>query len=105
MKLEIRQGDVGIDRITSIPKEAKKQKKERIILAYGEVTGHCHEVAIEDLDKIELFTIGDKMYLNVKEDGVRVTHQEHTTAILDKGKYEVVPQREYSPEEIRNVRD
>jgi hypothetical protein len=105
MKLEFRQGDVGIDKIKSIPKEAKKQKKDRVILAYGEVTGHCHEVAVEDLDKIELFMIGEKMYLKVNEDGVRVTHQEHSTAILDKGNYEVIHQREYHPEKIRNVRD
>ena len=105
MKLEFRQGDVGIDKIQSIPKEAKKQKYGRIVLALGEVTGHCHEVLEEDLDKIELHTIGDKMYLRVKEDGVRVTHQEHSTVVLDRGNYEVVKQREYHPEEIRNVRD
>lgn len=102
---QVRQGDVFVQEIKSIPKDAKKQKTDRVILAYGEVTGHCHEVATEDLDKIELFSIDGKMYLNVKEDGVHVTHQEHSTAILDKGKYEVVIQREYSPEAIRNVRD
>ena len=105
MKLEFRQGDVGIDTISSIPKGAKREKKDRVILAYGEVTGHCHEIATEDLDKIELYSLDGKMYLSVKEEGVRVTHQEHDVAILPVGNYEVVRQREYSPEELRNVLD
>ena len=105
MKLEYRQGDVGIDKVDSIPSEAKLEKRDRVILAYGEVTGHCHEIAVEDLEKIELFMLDGKMYLNVKEDGVKVTHQEHAIVTLPIGNYEVIHQREYSPEAIRNVLD
>lgn len=105
MKLEYRQGDVGIDSIVSIPEGAKPENRERIILAYGEVTGHCHEVAVEDLDKVQLYSLDGKMYLHVEENGVRVTHQEHDVAILPIGNYEVIHQREYSPEAIHNVQD
>ena len=105
MKLEFRQGDVGIDIINAIPKRAKREKKDRVVLAYGEITGHCHEIATDDLEKIELYSLKGKMYLSVKEDGVRVTHQEHDVALLPIGNYEIVHQREYSPEELRNVLD
>ena len=105
MKLEYRQGDVGMDRINTIPEEAKIQKKGRIVLAEGEVTGHCHEVATEDLDHVTLYELDGKFYLSVKEMPAIITHQEHAPITLPVGNYEVVPQREYTPEEVRRVQD
>ena len=99
-----RQGDVLLREVTNIPEAAQRSEpKERIILAYGEVTGHCHR--IEELDKVDVF-IGAKgeMYLRVKE-AVEVIHEEHSAIALPAGNYLRVIQREYAPSEIRNVAD
>jgi hypothetical protein len=103
MKL-YRQGDVLLKQVRSIPKTAKlNPPKDRIVLAYGEVTGHAH--AIEDLESVDVFVKPDgTMYLEVK-DQTAVRHEEHGTIVLPPGKYERVLQREYSPSEIRNVGD
>ncbi len=99
-----RQGDVLIKQVRSIPKEAVIQKtKDRIVLAYGEVTGHAH--AIGDLESVDVLVKPDgTMYLRVKEEAT-IRHEEHGAIALPPGNYERVLQREYSPMEIRNVRD
>lgn len=104
-----RQGDVLLRQVSEIPVDAvvteKKDQfgKPRVVLAYGEVTGHAH--AIHDLENVDVFVKGDgTMYLQVK-DAVDLKHEEHATITLPAGSYERVIQREYSPEEIRNVAD
>lgn len=104
MKNHWRQGDVLIRRVDSIPADAKKMDREggRVILAHGEVTGHAHAIAESGADLFE--TVDGKHYLRL--DGPQeVRHEEHTAIQLEAGTYEVVRQREYSPEEIRNVAD
>jgi hypothetical protein len=102
-----RQGDVLLRQVNSVPKGAKPVPmpagQKRIVLAYGEVTGHAH--AIHELDKVDVFVKGDgTMYLGVKEEAA-LQHEEHATITLPPGNYERTIQREYSPEEIRNVAD
>lgn len=97
-----RQGDVLIKRIKAVPQTTAKVR-ESGILAFGEVTGHCHKV--EDVTKAEVLECGDDLYLRVSEAGVRIVHDEHGPITLPVGDYEVTIQREYSPEEIRNVQD
>jgi galactokinase/mevalonate kinase-like predicted kinase len=99
-----RQGDVLLKRVRSIPEEAKQQEfKERIVLAYGEVTGHAH--AIHDLDNVDVLVTGEgAMYLRIKQ-AATLQHEEHGAITLPAGNYERVIQREYSPEAIRNVMD
>ena len=99
-----RQGDVLIERISTIPKTAKKTVSinGRIILAHGEATGHHHSVDADAADwwKTEE---GDQ-FVTVKEP-TEVVHQEHAPIPLAPGKYRVRRQREYFPAEIRNVAD
>lgn len=99
----LRQGDVLLIEVTSIPKDAKTQKpKGRIVLAEGEVTGHAHTV---DSRQAELsLTEGGVMFLTVEE-LTEVRHQEHAPIPLAPGKYKVMRQRQYFPEAIRNVAD
>ncbi len=104
-----RQGDVLLRRVASIPKAAKSAAKQdqsgnlRIVLAYGEVTGHAH--AIHDLESVDVFVNAEgTMYLQVKEEA-KLQHEEHGTVLLPPGNYERTIQREYSPEAIRNVAD
>ena len=101
-----RQGDVLIQKIAEIPKTAKPEKVDsRIILAYGEATGHHH--SIKATKKTGFFKApGDPAsYLEIAEALALLEHQEHDTIQLPAGKYRVTIQQEYSPEEIRNVRD
>jgi len=97
-----RQGDVLIKRIKAVP-QTTATKRESGILAFGEVTGHCHKV--ESLDQAEVLECGTDLYLRVSEDGVRIVHDEHLPITLPAGDYQITIQREYSPAEIRNVAD
>lgn len=104
-----RQGDVLVKRVTSIPRAATAAPKQdvhgnkRIVLAYGEVTGHAH--AIHDLDAVDIFvTPTGETYLKAKKTAA-LQHEEHGRIDLAKGNYQVVIQSEYSPEAIRNVAD
>lgn len=97
-----RQGDVLIRQIAAFPAGERKVQADGC-LAYGEVTGHAHRIA--DLAAAELFACGDGRYLSVGEQGVSIVHEEHDLIALEPGAYEIRIQREYSPEEIRNVRD
>jgi len=100
-----RQGDVLLMKIEEIPAGADKVKRENleIILAHGEATNHTHAIASMDAtlfmtkDSLERFLRVDKT--------VRLRHQEHDTIIIEPGDWKVIQQKEYHPEEIRNVAD
>jgi len=102
-----RQGDVLIVRTNGIPSDAQPRKREggRVILAHGEVTGHAHAIAdTPSAPRAELLDAGELTYLRV--DAVsQLVHEEHDTIDLAPGTYRVVRQREYSPDEIRQVAD
>jgi hypothetical protein len=98
-----RQGDVLFRKIDTIPECDFKKRINGHILE-GEATGHIHRLA--DVEAGEVLEVGDKMYLSVTaEGGVSIIHEEHNTLFLPTGDYEVIRQREYSPEAIRNVAD
>lgn len=115
MNKHYRQGDVLIERIQTIPATAKLQLRSRkVILAHGEVTGHHHALETKDpsdwwkgeiaptLEKPS--TLAGELFVSLTKGGT-VTHQEHAPIELPAGNYRVSRQREYSPEEIRNVAD
>lgn len=105
-KKPYRQGDVLLKPVDAIPVglTAVPLDAGRVILAYGEVTGHAHAVVGDaeflaaDLDDIE------RRFLRVEREA-QVVHEEHDTITLPPGDYAVVRQREYTPEEIRTVAD
>lgn len=102
-----RQGDVMIRQITQLPNGAAELKTEgRIVLAHGEVTGHAHAIAPGEAME---FTMADaagavRRFLKVASEAT-VRHEEHAPIPLPSGVYEIVQQREYHPEELRNVTD
>lgn len=147
-----RQGDVGMQYVASLPAGAKPvENTGRIVLAYGEVTGHAHAIAAEEAQEFTFADAGGvvrrffqvmgirpavnapvllrapgnllldmpdgpvKFSLNdVTDFGETATptngwgklkHEEHDAHGLPAGFYEIVAQREYSPEAIRNVQD
>lgn len=102
-----RQGDVLIVPIKALPDKLEKVAREngRVILAHGEVTGHAH--AIKD-KRAALFRDPKlaAIFMHVSGDGpVSLEHDEHSTIEVPPGDYQIIRQREYSPEEIRNVAD
>ena len=101
-----RQGDVLIIPVKSIPKKLEPVEREngRIVLAHGEVTGHAHAIKNEGA---ALFRDPKLMavFMTVNGDAVMLEHDEHDTIVIPPGNYQVVRQREYSPEAIRNVAD
>lgn len=107
MKL-YRQGDVLIRTIDAIPNGAKDvTPKDRIVLAYGEVTGHAHAIAPDEAREFSLADAAGvvRRFLKVVGGEAIVRHEEHAAIPLPTGLYEIVIQREYHPEAIRNVAD
>ena len=105
MKPEIyRQGDVLLIKTDELPPSAEQSKpsEQRIVLAYGELTGHAHAIA---LPQAKMFVDGDARYLKVEDDGADLVHEEHDTIHLVPGVYRIVQQREYIPNSSRTVLD
>jgi hypothetical protein len=96
-----RHGDVLIAATERIPGSAKK--RPRCVLAEGEITGHSHCIA--EAGAAELFSLGNELYLSVVAEQATVVHEEHAPIHLPRGTYRVWRQREYSPAEIRAIRD
>ncbi len=101
----IRQGDVllipVLKRDMRLARTAIEPENGRVILAYGEATGHHHSLSA----KVANLTERDgKRYLRVLADSP-LEHQEHDPILVPKGTYLVVRQVEYAPEAIRNVQD
>lgn len=121
----IRQGDVALASVRAIPKDAVEQAPTRaqissasgialsrsldgfkLILAFGEATGHHHR--FEFLDKsqnIKLYVAaGGTRYLEVSVPS-DLLHEEHSTARVPAGKWLLPVQVEYTPAELRRVQD
>ena len=108
----VRQGDVLVRPTTKAPSAQAKRVIDhgRVILAYGEVTNHAHEVipATDNADPVpamELFEEPDGTRLLVVQRDALLRHEEHGPIALAPGGYEVIRQVEYSPAEIRQVAD
>ena len=91
----VRQGDVLLVRIEAIPDTARPVARDngRVVLAYGEVTGHAHAIssaaATQLHDDIE-------RYLRLTS-AATLQHEEHAAIELAPGTYRIVIQREYVP--------
>ena len=104
MKAMYRQGDVLFVKIGRAPAGERRMRANGHILE-GEATGHVHRVCEADLATAEVYELGDRLFLSASGGGVSIVHDEHAPLALPAGNYEVLRQREYSPEEIRNVAD
>lgn len=105
-KIHYRQGDLLIERIPDQIRDTKKQKRlRRIVLAEGEATGHHHVLEVgEYSDPADWWKDGEAQMVNLSSPAV-IRHEEHGRIPLPAGTYRITRQREYSPEEIRNVAD
>lgn len=104
-----RQGDVLILYVDKLPAELTPIKRDegRVILAYGEVTGHRH--ALED-KHAKSFMSGAEMYLDLEKQS-KVWHEDHNPKkddkpmILPAGKCRIIHQVEFKRKEIVRVAD
>jgi hypothetical protein len=117
----IRQGDVALIPTKKVPTTAAKVviDQGRTVLAYGEVTGHSHEVVPVAAPPARRLTHNDDcvpaQQLFEEPDGTRLLvikspcalqHQEHDPATLPAGMtYEVRRQSEWSLDQVRQVAD
>lgn len=109
---QYRQGDVILVRVDEDvpPGTTRERENGRVILAHGEVTGHAHAIVDERAELVEPQLVtregAAELYLLVHgTEPVTLTHEEHATIAVPPGAYEVRRQREYSPQEIRQVAD
>ena len=108
MKVKIvRQGDVLVKACSKPRGELKsivRDARGRLILAAGEATGHHHAIAGMNAGLFEPMEPG-KCFLFIEGTPVVLGHEEHAPITIGPCWYEVIRQREYSPEAIRNVAD
>ena len=104
-----RQGDVLVVPVPpqALPTDlmpAPRDRRNRMVLALGEATGHAHVVTG---DGVALLCPPDdpgQLYLVIEGYG-RLGHDEHGPIALGPGSYRVVRQREYIPGAVRPVAD
>jgi hypothetical protein len=96
-----RHGDLLVKSVESVPSDARQL--HHLVLAQGELTGHSHRIA--ERDAATLFESPAGLFVIVTAEKASLVHQEHGPIELPKGTYQVWRQREYTPAEIRTVRD
>lgn len=99
-----RQGDVLLVRVSSLPDgvKPKARDKGRIVIAYGEATGHAHAISAPWAKCFEALN-GDT-YVELAQEA-DLLHEEHATITVEPGVWRYVAQREYAPDAIRLVAD
>jgi hypothetical protein len=93
---QYRQGDVLLQRIVRLPPTVRQATSDGpCILAYGEASGHTHQVRS-----------GGRLWTDARDGETRVLevttitvleHEEHAPIRLGPGLYEVIRQEEYAP--------
>lgn len=114
---QVRQGDILLVFVPNPPVnlERKSTANGTVTVGYGEVTGHHHTiqnaawfVAPETtMDDLHQFALGTKTLpvFVVADETTEIRHQEHAPIVLSPGTWQVLRQREYTPERIVSVID
>jgi hypothetical protein len=101
----VRQGDVALIAVDEIPADAEpiaRDANRRVVLAYGERTGHAH--ALHESGVQMLRAVNADVFLKVVEPAF-LRHEEHSRIAVPPGQYRVIRQVEYRPGEIITVAD
>jgi len=123
MQLPYRHGDISFHPRATIPTRAKRSNHRSYIVAYGEATGHHHELGFKtehgalvgNLPADEN-TSTPHVTIHTCDDGRRfveldyrtgLDHPEHGLLTLEKGVYEILEERERDPFEnaLRKIID
>jgi hypothetical protein len=104
--MQKQQGDVNLEGVDSIPKDAKKVSPEKrgFILAGSGVTAHAHR--LEDIEGIEMFEKDGAYYIKISKQKI-LQHEKHKPIILEPGIWKswIVKEYDHFAEEARNVLD
>lgn len=102
-----RQGDILLRQVSTDPQDeqyadmlVKERDNGRCIVAYGEVTGHAHEVDSETAEILRTTEETEQEFLRIMETAGLV-HDEHETLSLPQGIFAIVRQREHDPGPFR----
>lgn len=101
-----RQGDVLIISTSHVPANLAPVARDagRIVLAYGEVTGHAHAILDRDAELLTAPNTDDRFLRIMAASGVELRHEEHATITLPPGDYIVRRQREYTSKNMPAIR-
>jgi len=96
-----RQGDVILVEVDAIPAKAQEVPRDRgrIVLAYGEATGHAHAITAEKATLLRTDT-GERFLRIMEASGVELVHEEHATVAIPARLFRVITQREYVASDI-----
>jgi hypothetical protein len=99
---QYRQGDVYLIEVSEIPAEAKETQREEVILAYGEATGHSHKIVHPGA---AMRAVDENLRFIRLEEAAELQHEEHAVIKLPAGNFQVITQRQYTPQRWVNVAD
>jgi hypothetical protein len=105
----LRQGDVCLLEVAYlgvVPRSLKDitPSAGRVVLAFGEVTGHAHAF-YDDSHNVKLYVAdGGDRYLHVKA-LAKILHEEHDPTPVRPNEYVLPIQVEYTPKELTQVAD
>ena len=102
---KFQQGDL-ILKETKVAKKDFGKKLNHLILQQSDVSNHKHQIT-KGTAILYSTTKADEFYLDVTSDNAVLSHEEHTSINIPKGKYFVYGVKEFDPFEdiIRRVRD
>lgn len=97
MTAEIRQGDVALIRVEAIPASAVPVHRDRgrLVLRYGEVTGHAHVIDAPEAEATLLTTEEGERFLRLVR-AAPLRHEEHGTLDVPPGLYRLPVQHEWT---------
>lgn len=102
---QLRQGDVLLQSVAKLP-EGLTEIGGRVVLAFGEVTGHAHVIDLPQTErhKVRYWSAGAERYIQALEK-VTITHEEHSPIVIEPGIYKQGFQVEDFGEKVRRVAD
>lgn len=86
-----RHGDVILRQVKSVPTDAIEKQRGNVVLAEGEITGHCHRI---ESPAAALLEREMARYL-VLSDTCQLRHEEHKALQIGPGCYEIIIEREW----------
>lgn len=100
----IRQGDVLLVRRAKLPAAVAELPREddAVVLAYGEVTGHRHQLRGPQVTYFRDTSGHEYVALSAPD---RLLHEEHSTIEIPEGVAELGAQVEFEPAALRTVAD
>ena len=101
VKNQYRHGDVLLSPVATLPKGATELENFNGVLAYGESSGHKHEIVG---DRVRYYRANDRLYILVEGENVALVHSggiapDHDPHHLAPRLYEFDPKREATLDE------